>query len=97
VRWLIKDDSGFPERFLKMVAADADHWKALHVLLWAPMCRLIASSRSATDLKTPRRIYRRVIGEKNPSTALSHDADMGVKWNVHSQGENSHNAVDGQP
>ena len=35
----------------------------------------MASSSSATDLKTPRRIFRRVIVEKNPSTALSNDAE----------------------
>jgi hypothetical protein len=39
----------------------------------------MASCSSATDLKTPRRIFRRVMVEKNPSTALSHDADVGVK------------------
>jgi hypothetical protein len=38
---------------------------------------------SATDLKTPRRILPRVIVEKNPSTALIQEADVGVKWKVH--------------
>jgi hypothetical protein len=33
-------------------------------------------------LKTPRRIFRRVIVEKKPSTAFSHEADVGVKWKV---------------
>src|ERR1700730_12955573 len=43
----------------------------------------MASSSSATDLKTPRRILPRVIVEKYPSTALSQEADVGVKWKVH--------------
>ena len=30
-----------------------------------------------------RRILPRVIVEKNPSTALSQEADVGVKWKVH--------------
>ena len=50
----------------------------------------MASSRSVTDLKVPRRIFRRVIVEKNPSTALSHEADVGVKWNVHRGWSASH-------
>ena len=31
----------------------------------------------------PRRIFQLVTVEKTPSTALSHDVDVGVKWNVH--------------
>ena len=30
----------------------------------------------------PRRILRLVMAEKKPSTALSQEADVGVKWNV---------------
>ena len=33
-------------------------------------------------MKAPRRIWRRVMAEKKPSTALSHEAEVGVKWNV---------------
>jgi hypothetical protein len=28
----------------------------------------------------PWRVFRRVMMEKKPSTALSHEADVGVKW-----------------
>ncbi len=35
-----------------------------------------------TDRKTPRRMPLRVMVEKKPSTALSQDADVGVKWNT---------------
>jgi len=38
--------------------------------------------RSATDRKTPRLRRRLVRMAKKPSTALSHDAEVGVKWNV---------------
>ena len=33
-------------------------------------------------MKAPRRIWRRVMAEKKPSTALSHKAEAGVKWNI---------------
>ena len=39
--------------------------------------------RSATDRKTPRLSLRFVRVAKKPSTALSQEADVGVKWNVH--------------
>ena len=32
------------------------------------------------NLKTPRRMLRRVMMEKKPSTALIQDAEVGVKW-----------------
>jgi hypothetical protein len=38
---------------------------------------VMASCRSGTDLKTPRRMRLRVIAEKKPSTALIQDADVG--------------------
>jgi hypothetical protein len=44
------------------------------------MYRRMASSSSATDLKTPRRMRFLVMAEKKLSTALSQDADVGVKW-----------------
>ena len=46
------------------------------------MYRVIALSNSSTDWKAPRRIWRRVMAEKKPSTALTHEAEVGVKWNV---------------
>ena len=43
----------------------------------------MAAWRSATDRKTPRFNRRLVSLAKNPSTALSHEQEVGVKWNVH--------------
>jgi len=44
--------------------------------------RLIAACRSTTDRKMPRSNRRFVSLAKKPSTALSQDADVGVKWKV---------------
>jgi len=44
--------------------------------------RLIAIWRSTTDRNTPRLRRRLVSLAKKPSTALSQDADVGVKWKV---------------
>src|SRR6202158_2452092 len=44
--------------------------------------RLMAACKSATDRKTPRLNRRLVSLAKKPSTALSQDAEVGVKWNV---------------
>jgi len=41
---------------------------------------LIALCRSTIEWKTPRRMRCRVILEKKFSTALSHEAEVGVKW-----------------
>jgi hypothetical protein len=43
---------------------------------------LIAACRSTTPVKEPRRIRRRVSAEKKPSTAVSHEAEVGVKGHV---------------
>ena len=40
----------------------------------------MAACKSVMDLNTPRLILRRVMTEKKFSTALSHEADVGVKW-----------------
>src|ERR1700674_5770110 len=52
--------------------------------------RLIATCRSTTDRNTPRLRRRRVSLEKKPSTALSQDAEVGVKWNVQRGCRTSH-------
>src|SRR4030081_1282883 len=44
--------------------------------------RLMAACRSTTETKTPRFNRRLVSFAKKPSTALSHEHDVGVKWNV---------------
>src|SRR5947207_1188165 len=42
----------------------------------------MAACRSAIEWRTPRRMRWRVIFEKKFSTALSHDAEVGVKWKI---------------
>jgi hypothetical protein len=42
----------------------------------------MAACRSANERKTPRRMRWRVILEKKFSTALSQEAEVGVKWKV---------------
>src|SRR5271170_3839793 len=42
----------------------------------------MAAWRSTREWKTPRCNRRRVSLAKKPSTALSQDAEVGVKWNV---------------
>src|SRR3974377_1380538 len=51
------------------------------------MKRSIAVSSSATDLNTPRLSRRLVSLAKKPSTALSQDAEVGVKWKGQREGE----------
>ena len=45
--------------------------------------RLIAACSSTTEQNTPRLSRRLVSLAKNPSTAFSQEADVGVKWNAH--------------
>ena len=42
----------------------------------------MAACRSAIERNTPRRMRCRVILEKKFSTALSQEAEVGVKWKV---------------
>src|SRR5256885_9393958 len=60
----------------------AVHTKGLGSALVSATKWLMASSRSATDRNTPRLRRRFVSLAKKPSTALSHDAEVGVKWKV---------------
>jgi hypothetical protein len=41
----------------------------------------MAACKSTTDMKTPR-FNRRFVSLAKPSTALSQDAEVGVKWKV---------------
>src|SRR3977135_4464311 len=43
---------------------------------------LMAACRSTTETKTPRFNRGLVSFAKKPSTALSHEHEVGVKWNV---------------
>src|SRR6202043_1429463 len=55
----------------------------------------MAAWRSATDRKTPRLRRRFVRTAKKPSTALSQEAEVGVKWNVQRGWRASHLAHGG--
>src|SRR5262249_6939880 len=58
----------------------AVHRKGLGSALVSAMKRSMAVSSSATDRNTPRLRRRLVRLAKKPSTALSHEAEVGVKW-----------------
>jgi hypothetical protein len=55
--------------------------------LYSMTKRLIAACKSTTDRKMPRFNRLFVSLAKKPSTALSQDADVGVKWNVQMPGQ----------
>ena len=63
-------------------SGSAVHLKGFGSALCSSTKRLIAACKSTTDTKTPRFNRRFVSLAKKPSTALSQDADIGVKWNV---------------
>ena len=50
--------------------------------LYSRTKRLMAAWRSTTEWKTPCLSLRRVSLAKKPSTALSHEHEVGVKWKV---------------
>src|ERR1700751_5056373 len=50
--------------------------------LWSITHRFLAACKSATERKMPRFNLLFVSLAKKPSTALSQDADVGVKWKV---------------
>src|SRR5665647_815575 len=56
--------------------------KGLGLSLCSATKRLMAVWRSMTEWKTPRFRRRLVSLAKKPSTALSHEHDVGVKWKV---------------
>ena len=58
--------------------------------LYSRMKRLMAAWRSTTEWKTPFLSRRRVSLAKKPSTALSHEHEVGVKWKVHRGWRASH-------
>src|SRR5208282_3337068 len=60
----------------------AVHTKGLGSRFVSATKRLMATCRSTTDRNTPRLRRWRVSLAKKPSTALSQDAEVGVKWNV---------------
>src|SRR5580698_10275367 len=60
----------------------AVHTKGLGSALVSARKLSMAASSSKTEQNTPRLRRRFVSLAKKPSTALSHDADVGVKWKV---------------
>jgi hypothetical protein len=65
-----------------ILSGSAVHVKGFGSELCSTTKRLIATCKSTTDTKTPRFNRRFVSLAKRPSTALSHDAKVGVKWKV---------------
>ena len=65
-----------------ILSGSAVHVKGFGSALCSMTKRLIAACKSTTDRKMPRFNRRFVSLAKKPSTALSQDADVGVKWKV---------------
>src|SRR5665213_242589 len=65
-----------------ILSGSAVHVKGFGSALCSTTKRLIAACKSMTDRKMPRFNRRFVSLAKKPSTALSQDADVGVKWKV---------------
>src|ERR1035437_8250813 len=65
-----------------ILAGSAVQVKGFGLALCSTTKRLIAACKSTTDRKMARFNRRFVSLAKKPSTALSQDADVGVKWNV---------------
>src|SRR6516165_9509349 len=76
------DGTGQRSSLARMASADFVQTKGLGLALCSVRSALIATCRSTTERKTPRRMRCRVILEKKFSTALSQDAEVGVKWKV---------------
>ena len=56
--------------------------KGLGLSLVSARKRLMAACSSTSEAKLPRLSRRRLSLAKRPSTALSHEAEVGVKWKV---------------
>src|SRR5450631_1475663 len=65
-----------------ILSGSAVHVKGLGSSLCSSRNRLMAACRSTIERKTPRFNRRFVSLAKNPSMALSQDAEVGVKWKV---------------
>lgn len=65
-----------------MAAAGAVQTKGLGSVLWSARYRLMAAWSATRQWKLPRRMRWRVSFEKNVSTALSQEPEVGVKWKV---------------
>src|ERR1700704_2798104 len=65
-----------------ILSGSAVHVKGLGSALCSTTKRLMAACKSTTDMKTPRFNRRFVSLAKKPSTALSQEAEVGVKGKV---------------
>src|SRR5262249_51495223 len=73
-----------------ILLGSAVHVKGLGLALCSTTKRLMAACRSTTDTKTPRCNRCLVSLAKKPSTALSQEAEVGVKWKVQRGCRRSH-------
>jgi len=73
-----------------ILSGSAVHVKAFGSTLCSTTKPLIAACKSMTDRKTPRFNRLFVSLAKMPSTALSQDAEVGVKWKVQRGCRTSH-------
>ena len=65
-----------------ILSGSAVQMKGLGSALVSARKRLMAACRSTTERKTPRFKRRLVSLAKKPSTALSQEHEVGVKWKV---------------
>src|SRR5450432_1689837 len=65
-----------------ILSGSAVQTKGFGCILCSFKKRLIDACRSKIERKTPRFNRRLVSVAKNPSTALSHEHEVGVKWKV---------------
>lgn len=63
-----------------MRSGSAVQTKDFRSVLWSAMKRLMAAYRSTTERKTPRLRRRLLSRAKKPSTAFSHEHEVGTKW-----------------
>src|SRR6202158_715258 len=73
-----------------ILSGSAVHVNGFGSALCSTTKRLMAACKSTTDMKTPRFNRRCVSLAKKPSTALSQDAEVGVKWKVQRGCRRSH-------
>jgi hypothetical protein len=81
--WALTQTDGSDARLsaLKMAATGLVQTKDRELWLHSAMKRLMAACRLAVPVRVPR-YWWRVRVKKKPSTALSHDTEVAVKWKV---------------
>src|SRR6266436_2134889 len=75
-----------------ILSGSAVHRKGFGSVLVSATKRLMAAWRSTTDRKTPRFNRRFESLAKKPSTALSQEHEVGVKWKLKRSWRSSHAA-----